>query len=48
MAYVLNATDNSNTSKTIAKNSLALIVNQDTNIDSADFQSSIENTAGCF
>jgi molybdate transport system substrate-binding protein len=42
MAYVLNATDNSNTSKTIAKNSLALIVNQDTNIDSADFQSSIE------
>lgn len=42
MTYVLDATGNSNTPETIAKNWLALIAGQTTNIDSSDFQSSIE------
>jgi molybdate transport system substrate-binding protein len=42
MAYILDATANSNTPKTIAKNRLALIVGQDIKIDSANFESSIK------
>lgn len=42
MTYVLNATANSFTPETIAKNRLALISGQDRNIDSTEFQSSIE------
>ena len=42
MAYVLNATANSNTSQSFARNKLALIAGQDANIDSADFQSSVK------